>query len=222
MLKWVRNAFYRATLGDQTYRYLFKPGPADEAVIIDCETTGLNPRRDDVIAIAAIKVRGNTILTSEPFRAVVRADKAPTETSIRVHGIRMQEVAAGRQMHQIMPELLSFIGGRPIVGYYVDFDVAMLDKYVLPFIEAKLPNQRIEISAMYYALKYRHAPQGTKHDLRFASILSDLGLPALDQHDAFNDALMTAMMYVQLRDMLDRGIRIGGERRIQNDALFGA
>jgi DNA polymerase III subunit epsilon len=222
MLKWVRNAFYRATLGDQTYRYLFKPGPADEAVIIDCETTGLNPRRDDVIAIAAIKVRGNTILTSEPFRAVVRADKAPTETSIRVHGIRMQEVAAGRQMHQIMPELLSFIGGRPIVGYYVDFDVAMLDKYVLPFIEAKLPNQRIEISAMYYALKYRHAPQGTKHDLRFASILSDLGLPALDQHDAFNDALMTAMMYVQLRDMLDRGIRIGCERRIQNDALFGA
>ena len=222
MLRWVRNAFYRATLGDQSYQYLFKPGPADEAVVLDCETTGLNPRRDDVIAIAAIKVRGNRILTSEPFRAVVRADKAPTKASIRVHGIRVQEVAAGRQMHHVMPELLSFIGGRPIVGYYVDFDVAMLDKYVLPFIEAKLPNRRIEISAIYYALKYRHAPQGTKHDLRFAAILSDLGLPALEQHDAFNDALMTAMMYVQLRDMLNRGVRIEGERRIHNDALFGA
>ena len=116
------------------------------------------------------------------------------------------------------------VDGLPIWGMsvYVDFDVAMLDKYVLPFIEAKLPNRRIEVSGMYYALKYRHAPEGTKHDLRFAAILSDLGLPALDQHDAFNDALMTAMMYVQLRDMLDRGIRIGGERRIQNDALFGA
>jgi hypothetical protein len=45
--------------------------------------------------------------------------------------------------------------------------------------------------------------------LRFAAILSDLGLPALDQHDAFNDALMTAMMYVQLRDMLDRGSALG-------------
>jgi DNA polymerase III subunit epsilon len=148
--------------------------------------------------------------------------RGQTKASIRVHGIRVQEVAAGRQMHQVIPELLSFIGGRPIVGYYVDFDVAMLDKYVLPFIEAKLPNRRIEVSGMYYALKYRHAPEGTKHDLRFAAILSDLGLPALDQHEAFNDALMTAMMYVQLRDMLDRGIRIGGERRIQNDALFGA
>jgi DNA polymerase-3 subunit epsilon len=49
-------------------------------------------------------------------------------------------------MHEVIPELLRFIGGRPIVGYYVDFDVAMLDKYVLPFIEAKLPNPRIDVT----------------------------------------------------------------------------
>jgi len=40
-------------------------------------------------------------------------------------------------MHKVLPELLHFIGGRPIVGYYVDFDVTMLDKYVLPYIQAK-------------------------------------------------------------------------------------
>jgi hypothetical protein len=82
----------------------------------------------------------------------------------------------------------------------------MLDKYVLPYIQAKLPNPRIDVSAIYYALKYRNAPPGTVHDLRFASMLSDLGLPALHQHDAFNDALTTAMMYVQLRDMQERGV----------------
>ena len=56
------------------------------------------------------------------------------------------------------------------------------------------------------------------HDLRFASILSDLGLPALDQHDAFNDALMTAMMYVQLQDMQARGVVINrNSRDVQQD-----
>jgi DNA polymerase III subunit epsilon len=90
----------------------------------------------------------------------------------------------------------------------VDFDVAMLDRSVLPFIEAKLPNPRIEVSSLYFALKYRAAPPGTVHDLRFASILADLRIPSLGQHDAFNDALMTAMMYVQLRDMQRRGARI--------------
>ncbi len=195
MARFLRNLFYRVSLGNPAYRFLFQPGPPDEVVVIDCETTGLNPRRDEMIAVAAIKVRGRRILTSDAFRVVIRADKPPTAESIKVHHLRAQEVALGRQMHKVLPELLHFIGGRPIVGYYVDFDVTMLDKYVLPYIQAKLPNPRIDVSAIYYALKYRNAPPGTVHDLRFASMLSDLGLPALHQHDAFNDALMTAMMY---------------------------
>lgn len=215
MARFLRNLFYRAALGNPAYRFLFAPGPLDEAVAIDCETTGLNPRRDEVIAVAAIKIQGRRILTSEAFRVVVRAESAPSAASIRVHQLRAREVAQGREMHTVIPELLHFIGGRPIIGYYVDFDVAMLDKYVLPYIQAKLPNPRIEVSAIYYALKYRGAPPGTVHDLRFASMLSDLGLPTLDQHDAFNDALMTAMMYLQLRDMQERGIRIGHSRNVQ-------
>jgi DNA polymerase-3 subunit epsilon len=205
------------SLGDPAYRFLFDSGPPDEAVVIDCETTGLNPRRDEVIAVAAIRVQNRRILTSGAFRAVIRSDNAPTAASIKVHQLRAHEVAQGREMHKVIPELLRFIGGRPIVGYYVDFDVAMLDKYVLPYIQSKLPNQRIEVSTVYYALKYRDAPPGTVHDLRFASILSDLGLPALIQHDAFNDALMTAMIYVQLQDMQARGVRISRARNVRQD-----
>ena len=72
------------------------------------------------------------------------------------------------------------------------------------------------------ALKYGGAPPGTVLDLRFQSILSDLGIPSLGQHDAFNDALMTAMMYVQLRDMRQRGARIGRERAVQQEPPIGA
>jgi DNA polymerase-3 subunit epsilon len=223
MFRLVRNLFYRATLADDAYRFLFRPGPPDEAVVIDCETTGLNPRRAELVAVAAIRIRGSRILASEAFRAVVRPDRAPTAASIKVHQISAREAAGGEAMHRVLPELLRFIGGRPIVGYYVDFDVAMLDKYVLPYIEAKLPNRRIEVSSLYYALKYRHAPPGTVHDLRFASILADLKLPALGQHDAFNDALMTAMMYVQLADMQRRGARIGRPLDAAREtAAFGA
>ncbi len=222
MLRLLRNLFYWVSLGDHSYRFLFQPGPPDEVVVIDCETTGLNPRRDEVIAIAAIKIRGRRILTSEAYRVILRSDKAPSSASIKVHQLRAKEVAEGRGMHEVLPELLRFIGGRPIVGYYIDFDVQMLDKYILPFIQAKLPNRRIEVSEIYYALKYRNAPPGTVHDLRFAAILSDLGLPSLEQHDAFNDALMTAMMYVQLQDMQERGARIHRDRHVQQVTPFGA
>jgi DNA polymerase-3 subunit epsilon len=96
--------------------------------------------------------------------------------------------------------------------YYVDFDIAMLDKYVLPYIEIELPNRRIEVSKLYYERKYGDAPANTVVDLSFASMLKDLGIPPLAQHDAFNDALMTAMMYVALRDMKERDVRIARPR----------
>jgi DNA polymerase-3 subunit epsilon len=222
MVRRLRNLFYRATLGDHAYRFLFEPGPPDEVVVLDCETTGLNPRTDEIVAIAAVIVKGDRILTSKPFRAVIRPDKEPPSASIKVHRLRAQDVAEGHAMREVLPDLLRFIGGRPIVGYYVDFDVRMLDKYVLHFIEAKLPNPRIEVSSMYYALKYSGAPPGTVHDLRFASILSDLGIPSLAQHEAFNDAVMTAMMYVQLRDMQKRGARISRARTVYQMVPVGA
>lgn len=222
MLWALRRLVYRITLADAAYRFLFETPPENEVVVIDCETTGLNPRRDEVVEIAAIRVRGTVIEASRAFRAVVRTDRAPSETSIKVHGIRAQDAAAGRAMHLVIPDLLRFIGPRPIVGYYVDFDVAMLDRYVLPYIEARLPNRRIDISSLYYALKYRDAPPGTVLDLRFASILADLGLPVLDQHTAFDDALMTAMAYVQLSDMQARGARMKREPAPREIAPFGA
>jgi DNA polymerase-3 subunit epsilon len=221
MKDWVRRLFYRASLGDHSYLFLFEPGPSDEFIALDCETTGLNPRVDDIITIAAVKIRGNRILTSERFEAIVRPDKKPTSDSIKVHQLRAQDVESGALMFRVLPDLLRFIGGRPIIGYYIDFDMRMLDKYILRQIQTKLPNPRIEVSEMYYACKYKGAPPNTVYDLRFTSILADLGIPNLEQHDALNDTIMTAMVYLQLRDMLDRGVRLSRPRSRQEHAPMG-
>ena len=208
----IKRLFHQASIGDQSYRFMFKPGPADEVVAIDCETTGLNVRTDDVITIAAIKIRGNRILTSERFEAVVRPDASMRAEEIKVHRLRQADVAQRPLIRSVLPSLLHFVGGRPLVGYYVDFDIAMLDKYILPHIGIELPNRRIEVSKLYFERKYGDASANTMIDLSFAAILKDLGVPPLAQHDAFNDALMTAMMYVSLRDLKERGVRIARPR----------
>jgi DNA polymerase-3 subunit epsilon len=204
----IKRLFHQVSIGDQSYRFMFKPGPADEVVAIDCETTGLNVRTDDIITIAAIKIRGNRILTSERFAVVVRPDAGMQAEAIKVHRQRQIDVAQGPLIWKVLPRFLHFVGGRPLVGYYVDFDIAMLDKYILPRIGIELPNARIEVSKLYYERKYGDAPPNTSIDLSFAAILKDLSIPPLAQHDAFNDALMTAMMYVALRDLKERGVRI--------------
>ena len=210
---WLWRLFWRASLGNHAFRFLFEAGPEDEFVSLDCETTGLDPRSDEIVAVAAVRVRGNRILLSERFEAVVRPEEREAGAeSIKIHRLRRRDVAAAQPMRRVLPDLLRFIGGRPLVGYYIEFDVRMLDKYALDLLEVKLPNPQIEVSALYYNRKYGDAPPGTVLDLRFASMLRDLGIPALEQHDALNDAVMAAMAFLVLRDMKRRGARIRRER----------
>lgn len=203
----IKRLFHRASISDQSYRFMFEPGPQDEVVAIDCEATGLDVRSDDIITIAAVKIRGNRILASERLELVVRPDADMEAEAIKVHRQREIDVAQGAMIWKVLPRFLHFVGGRPLVGYYVDFDIAMLDKYILALIGIELPNPRIEVSKLYYERKYGDEPNATI-DLSFAAILKDLGIPPLPQHDAFNDAMMSAMMYLALRDLKERGVRI--------------
>jgi DNA polymerase-3 subunit epsilon len=204
----LKRQLYRWFLRNPDYRFLFEPPPPGEAVSIDCETTGLSARNDDIVTVAAVRIRGNRILASEPFEATVKPKTRLKLDAIKVHRLREQDVAEGRTMEEVLPRLLRFIGSRPLVGFYLEFDVAMLNKHVRRVLGIALPNRQIELSGAYYERKYGDAPPGTEVDLRFMSVLNDLRLPALDQHDAYSDALMTAMMYLKLEDLKARDVRI--------------
>ena len=207
MLRKIRSGIDRILLADKSYSFLFERDDSGEVVSLDCETTGFNTVADDVISIAAIKIRGSRILTSQAFQAVIRPTTPMEANAIKVHHLREQDLARAQPMRKVLPDFLHFIGSRPLVGYWIAFDVRMLNKYLFNFLNIHLPNRRIDVSALYYDRKYRNAPPGSAIDLRYLSILRDLGLPPLPQHDALNDALGAAQMYVILKDMCDRGMR---------------
>jgi DNA polymerase-3 subunit epsilon len=208
LLRRFRAAFDRLLLADNAYAFLFKQDDSGEVVSLDCETSGFNILADDVISIAAIKIRGSRILTSEAYQALLRPGAAMDVSAIKVHQLREKDVAQGRTIREVLPELLHFIGSRPLVGYWVSFDERMLNKYLYSMLNIHLPNRQIDVSELYYERKYGNAPPGTAINLSYAAILSDLKLPLLPQHDAFNDALSAAQMYVILQDMQRRGVRI--------------
>ncbi|MBK5959427.1 DNA polymerase III subunit epsilon [Rhodoplanes elegans] len=212
ILRRSRALFDRMLLADNAYAFLFDQDETGEVVSFDCETSGFDILADDVISIAAIKIRGNTILTSETFRALIRPGAAMEVSAIKVHQLRETDVKQGRTMREVMPEFLRFIGSRPLVGYWVSFDVRMINKYLFGMLNINLPNRQIDVSELYYERKYGKAPPGTEIDLRYAKIAEDLDLAMLPQHDAFNDALTAAQMYVILKDMQRRGVRIPRQR----------
>jgi DNA polymerase-3 subunit epsilon len=202
----LRRGWLLYHLAEPDFAFMFDPEPRDEWVAIDCETTGLDVSRDQVVAIGAVRIAGNRVLTSQRLELLVRPERKVSRESVRVHMLRESDVAQGIDQVQAMRRLLQFIGSRPLVGYYLEFDVAMLNREIWPLLGVRLPQRKLEVSAMYYDFKNRLLPaheRGGMIDLRFATMMSELGLPLREAHDALNDAVMAALAFVKLRRLLE-------------------
>jgi DNA polymerase-3 subunit epsilon len=191
-------------LRDPAYRFLFDPPPLHEWVSLDCETTGLNVRSDEIVSIGAVRIVGNRLMTSERLELLVRPERGVSAESVRIHRLRDRDLEEGLPVQEAVRQLLRFVGPRPLVGYFLEFDVAMLNRTVRPLLGLPLPQPKLEVSALYYDYKFRQLPPYQQHDnadidLRFATLMADLGLPVRDAHDAVNDAVMAGLAFVKLR-----------------------
>jgi len=186
-----------SNLKDKDFKFLFDEELSGEYVVFDTETTGLNPKEDEILSIGAVKIKNNKIITSETFEVYIKNLKEIDSKSIEIHGIRACDLHSARDSEEAIKEFLHFIGSRPLVGYYLEFDVAMINKYIKPMLGITLPNKMIEVSEIYFDKTISLIPQGNI-DLRFDTIMKNCDLPNMGAHNAVNDAIMTAMIFLKL------------------------
>ncbi len=105
----------------------------DEAVVVDLETTGLDPQRDRVVSIAMIRSRfadlkrNSDMLEAKTMHALVHPQRRiPTEAS-RVNGITDEDVTDKPPFAEIAKLLRDFIGEYPIIAHNVSFDRKFLN-----------------------------------------------------------------------------------------------
>ena len=199
MFSFIKNHFNKKNLKDEKYSYLFDEPSNDEFICFDCETTGLDPKVDDIISIGAVIIKDNTIVSSKKFVRFVKPKTKLQIEAIKVHHIREMDLEEAEDIDKVIEEFLDFIGNRRLVGYFLEFDIAMINKYLKPKLGIALPNKAYEVSAIYYDWKIEKIPQ-SNIDLRFDTIMNDLEIPIFGKHDAYSDAIMTAMMFVKLKN----------------------
>lgn len=193
----IRRSWSQRKLTDPKYAHLFDEHP-DELVSFDCETTSLNVKEAEIISIGAVKIRGNKVLTSESFYVLVKPEGIMQASNVKVHGLRPKDVSGGIPINEAIYQLIEFMGGRPLVGYYLEYDVALVNKYLKPLLGITLPQKQIEVSGIYYDQEIKKVQDGHV-DLRMATIIEKLKFPDLPRHDALNDAINVALMYLALK-----------------------
>src|SRR5699024_4509183 len=96
----------------------------DRFVLIDLETTGLQPGRDEIIEFGALRIDGDK---ETEFSCLVRPAGPLPKTIAELTGLTDETLQAqGLAMEQALQQFLTFIGRDKLVGYNLSFDMAFL------------------------------------------------------------------------------------------------
>ena len=127
----------------------------DTYVVVDLETTGLDPERDQIIEIGALEVtagkRGRTFSTLlQPRTPLEGQYVSPFIT--RLTGITNEMLAAAPQPRQALEAFGKFLGSRVAVGYNVGFDMGFLQQQFQDQLYRPLANDWVDVLPMAQTL----------------------------------------------------------------------
>ena len=86
MFRTIKQYFNKKNLKDKKYEFLFDETSNDEYVCFDCETTGLDPKKDDIVSIGAVIIKNNTIISSKKFVKFVKPKTKLQADAIKIGG----------------------------------------------------------------------------------------------------------------------------------------
>ena len=178
---------------------MFAPPDTERWVAIDCEMTGLNPKQHHLLSVAAIHINGNHIDTSGGLHLICKPPVMPDRDTIVIHGLRTADVEHGMSYDDMLALLLPFIDNRPIVGFCPQIDMAFLNPLTKHYMGTPLPNSIIDIRALYNRRMGNRTEGILSQSQQLTHILAHYDIPELGAHDAYQDALATAMAFLHMR-----------------------
>lgn len=159
---------------------------AVEFVVLDVETTGLSASRHRVIEVGAYIIQGAE--TKGVFQKLINPGRRIPDFITQFTGISQEMVIKAPKAAQVLPELLTFIGRRPIVGHNVGFDLGFLG-YEAERGQWFFPTDGIDTIMM--ARRFLPGLRRPKLD----ALAKRLGVQIRERHRALGDAETTAEVF---------------------------
>jgi DNA polymerase-3 subunit epsilon len=175
------------------------PGARDEAarwVVVDTETTGLDPSRDRLLAIGGVAVDGNGIRIGDSFEVVVRHTDATDAHNIAIHGIGRETLGAGVPLPDALAAFARWVDGAPLCAFHADFDRRVLDRAASRAGVPRIGVRWLDLAPLAHALRPDVPRKGTG---TLDEWLEAYGLDCACRHNAACDAWASAELLLVLR-----------------------
>lgn len=172
-------------------------------VSLDTELTGFNHRKDEIVSIGAVRIRNLRIVIGDNFFSYVRPTRSIPKDSTLVHRITTSQIKTAPSLNEILPEFVDFCGDALLVGHYIALDMGFLNKACREMLGARMENPCLDSMRLAYA--YQEVQRRSYYDVfetRMSYNLTELSkryrLPLFAKHDALEDALQAAYLFLFL------------------------
>jgi len=169
----------------------FDLAPFDDMVVFDLETTGLSSQNDEIIQIAAIRMRHGEIVEDETFFSYVKPEKPIPSFISSYTGVTERHVVKAPMPSKALPLFSDFCGDSLLVAHNgqsfdIPFVMRTCERYGMKTRKA------VSIDSMHLSWNLWGRPKGLSHSLD--NVISRLGVSQSDirRHDARGDVLVTA------------------------------
>ncbi len=179
-------------------------------VVCDTELTGFDRKRDEIISIGAVLVRDLQIDLGATFHQYIRPRNIEHTQATLIHRITPQQLMEAPSMAEVLPAFVEFMGNSLMVGHFIALDMDFLNMAARKVLGGTLSNPGIDTMRM--AQGYRRVLNGhfqDEEDRSCSYALEDLAkeysLPMFKPHDALEDAMQTAYLFLFLLKKFRRG-----------------
>ena len=186
------------------YRRCFESTWTDETpierlrfIVLDSETTGLDPHIDRIITIGAVAVRADEIVLEDSFDALV----AVADTgAVEIHGITPDEARGGLEEAEVLTRFLDYLRDGVIVGHHIGHDIGMLDVACERHWGFRTMNRCLDTMDLTLHLERDGAFAARPPIRQFTldALCSMFDVIPHDRHTASGDAFLTAQVFLRL------------------------
>jgi len=163
-------------------------------VVVDVETSGLDARRDRLLAIGACELRGERLGVGGGFERILHQVEASTKENILVHGIVPSEQTAGTPAELALMDFLEYVGKHVLVAYHASFDRIMLDRAAREFLGVRLPSRWLDLAHLAPALY----PEARMPRASLDDWLHRFSIRVRARHRAVDDVIATGELFLVL------------------------
>jgi len=167
-------------------------------VVLDSETTGLDPRKDRLVTIGAVAVRSGEILLEDQFEALLKL--AYNTSAVTVHGVTREESLQGIDEPEALEQFLAYLQDGVIVGHHIGHDVQTFNAGYQRHFGFSLQNRSLDTMDLTLHLERDGAFAG-RDQIRSFSLDALCGMFYIiphDRHTAAGDAFLTAQVFQRL------------------------